>query len=111
MLTLRRSSRQVVVADAQFDGPDMIGKLLGERQRLAHQTGDALPQRVVEALNVIGLTRQFADRFMLRSRNDPGPAGLPACQSLKGQHVCSATVGFRFSAAANPGTRPGQKLS
>jgi hypothetical protein len=33
--------------------------------------GHALPQRVVETLNVIGLTCQFADRFMLRSGNYP----------------------------------------
>jgi len=30
------------------------------------------------------------------------PSGLHACKCLKDQRVCSATVGFRFSAAANP---------
>jgi hypothetical protein len=57
MLGLRYRSRQVVVADEQFDSPDVIGELLGKRQRLAHQAGDALTQRVVEPLNVIGFTR------------------------------------------------------
>jgi putative transposase len=54
MLALRRSSREVVVADEHFDGPDMIGELLGERQCLAHYAGDALTQCVVEPLDVIG---------------------------------------------------------
>jgi hypothetical protein len=37
MLTLRRSSRQVVVADKQFDRTDMMGELFGKRQRVADQ--------------------------------------------------------------------------
>jgi hypothetical protein len=37
MLTLRRSSRQVVVADKQFESTDMMGKLFGKRQRFADQ--------------------------------------------------------------------------
>src|SRR5262245_37987558 len=69
MLALRRSSRQVVVADEHFDGPDMVGELLGERQRLTHQAGDALTQRVVEPLDVISFARQFADCLMLRGGN------------------------------------------
>jgi hypothetical protein len=47
----------------------MIGELLGERQRLAHQAGDALTQRVVEPLDVIGFAGQRADRLMLRGGN------------------------------------------
>ena len=37
----------------------MIDESLGKRQRLAHQTGHALSQRVVEALDMIGLARQL----------------------------------------------------
>ena len=33
MLALRRCSRQVVVADKQLDGPDMVGEFLGNRLR------------------------------------------------------------------------------
>jgi len=33
MLALRRCSRHVVMADEQLDGTDMLGKLLGKRQR------------------------------------------------------------------------------
>ena len=37
MLTLRCNSRQVVVADKQFDSTDMMGELFGKRQRVADQ--------------------------------------------------------------------------
>ena len=57
MLALRCSSRQVVVADEQLDGTNMIGELLGKRQRLTHQTGHTLTQRIVEPFDVIGFTR------------------------------------------------------
>ena len=56
MLTLHRRSRQVVVADEQLDGANVIGKFLGKRQRLAYQTGNTLSQSVVEPLDVIGFT-------------------------------------------------------
>ena len=57
------------MADEQLDGSDMIGEPLGKRQRLTHQTGDALAQCVVEPFNVIGFARQLADRFVLRRRH------------------------------------------
>src|SRR5215831_10358540 len=69
MLALCRSSRQVVVADEQLDGPDMVGQLLGKRQRVADQPGHALPQRVVEPFDVIGFARELADGLVLRRRN------------------------------------------
>ena len=37
MLALRRRSRQVVVTNEQFNGPDMVGELLGKGQRVADQ--------------------------------------------------------------------------
>ena len=37
MLALRCSSRQIVVTDKELDGPDMVGELLGKRQRLTYQ--------------------------------------------------------------------------
>src|SRR5262245_53996938 len=37
MLALRRNPRQVVVTNKQFDGTDMMGELLGKRQRVANQ--------------------------------------------------------------------------
>ena len=54
MLALCRSPRQVIVTNKQLNGTDMVGELLREGQRLARQTGHALGQRVVEALDVIG---------------------------------------------------------
>jgi hypothetical protein len=59
MLALCRCSRQVVVADEELDGPDMVGELLGKGQRVADQPGHALPQRVVETFDVIGFARQL----------------------------------------------------
>ena len=59
------------MADEELDGTDMVCERFGKRQRLAHQAGHALSQRIVEALDVIGLTRQFADRSVLGSRNHP----------------------------------------
>jgi hypothetical protein len=37
MLALRCSSRQIIVADEQLNGPDMMGELLGKGQRVTHQ--------------------------------------------------------------------------
>jgi hypothetical protein len=54
MLALCRRSRQVVVADEEFHGPDMVGELLGKGQRVAAQPCNALPQRVVAPFDVIG---------------------------------------------------------
>src|SRR5262245_53550685 len=65
MLALRHSSCQIVVADEQLDGTDMVRELLGKRQRFTHQTGHALAQRVVEALDVIRFPRKLGDRVVL----------------------------------------------
>jgi hypothetical protein len=65
MLALRRSPRQVIVTNKQLHGADMVGELLREGQRLAHQTGHVLAQRVVETLEVIGFPRERVDRAVL----------------------------------------------
>jgi hypothetical protein len=44
----------MVVADAIFDGTDMVGPLFRERECFPDQTRNMLPQRVIEALDVIG---------------------------------------------------------
>jgi hypothetical protein len=69
MLALRPSPRQVIVTNKQLNGTDMVGELLREGQRLAHQTGHALAQRVVEALDVIGFLRELVDRAVLCRRH------------------------------------------
>src|SRR5262245_8239270 len=46
MLALRRHSRQVVVTNEKFNGPDMVGERLGKGQRVADQPGNALAQCV-----------------------------------------------------------------
>ena len=57
------------MANEELHGPDMVGELLGKRQRRAYQTRNALSQRVVEAFDVSGLARYLADRLVLRCRN------------------------------------------
>ena len=59
------------MANEVLDGPDMVGQLLGECQRVTYHTGDALTQGVVEALNVIDFPRFLRDSFVLCSRNHP----------------------------------------
>jgi len=51
------------------NGPDRVGELLGQGQRVAHQSCNALPQGVVEAVDVLGLPRPLAERLGLRRRN------------------------------------------
>src|SRR5262252_342177 len=69
MLALCCRSRQVVMANEELNGTDMVGELLGKRQRCAYQTRNALSQRVVEALDVIRFPRKFGDRAVLCRRN------------------------------------------
>ena len=59
------------MADEVLDGPEMVGQLFGECQRVTYHTGDALPQGVVEALNVIGFPSFLRNSFVLCSRNHP----------------------------------------
>ena len=68
MLALRHRSRQVVMADEELQGPDMVGELLGKGQRVAHQPCNTLPQRVVEPFDVIGFAGLLADGLVLRPR-------------------------------------------
>lgn len=41
-LALRRSAREVVMAEAELNGTDGVGELRGEGQRLTHQPGHTL---------------------------------------------------------------------
>ena len=59
------------MANAVFESADVMGQLFGERERLTHQTGHALPQRVLEALDVLGLPRWLRDRFLALRRDHP----------------------------------------
>ena len=59
-----------------FDGPDMIGQLFGKGEGVTYETGDALPQRVIETLDMIGFAGVLRDGFVLRRWNDPGVDGI-----------------------------------
>ena len=58
------------MADEEFDSPDVILDLLGEGQCIADEARKALPQRVVEALNVVGFPCLLRDGFVALHRND-----------------------------------------
>ena len=60
MLALRCSSRQIVVAYEELDDTAMVREFLGKRQRLTHQTGNALAQRVIAPLDVIRFAQFIA---------------------------------------------------
>jgi hypothetical protein len=59
------------VADETLYGTDMVGQLFGERQRFAHQTRNALPQRVVEAFDMVSFAGFLRDGLMPLRRNYP----------------------------------------
>ena len=64
------------MTDEVLDGPDMGGQLFREGQPVTHQTGDTLPQGVVEALNVIGLPCFLRNHLVLCRQHDPPVDGI-----------------------------------
>ena len=60
------------MADEVFDSTDMVRQLFREGQRVTDEAGDALPQRVIEALDMIGFAGVLRNGFVLRCGNDPG---------------------------------------
>ena len=64
------SNAAIVVMNEQPDGPNVVLKLLGERQGLSYQSSNPLPQRVVQPLNVTGQATVFAHRLMSFTRDD-----------------------------------------
>jgi hypothetical protein len=59
------------VTNEVLNGTDVVHQLFGERQRFADQTGHTLPQRIIEALDVIGFARFLRNGFVPFRRNDP----------------------------------------
>jgi hypothetical protein len=66
MLALRCGPSEVLVTDEHSDGTDRTDEFLGKRQRLTHQTGNALLQGVVEPLDVVGLRANLLIAWCLR---------------------------------------------
>jgi hypothetical protein len=52
------------VADAIAYGTNVVGQFLGERHRFAYETGQTLPQRVVDAFDVSGVPGLFRNRLV-----------------------------------------------
>ena len=53
------------MADEIPDCSDVMLDFLGKRQSCTHQPGDALTERIVKPLDVIGFTRLLRDGFVL----------------------------------------------
>src|SRR5437867_984167 len=56
----------------KYNGTDMVRQLCREDQSVTDAAGDALPQCVIEALDMLGVARALRDGLMLRRGNDPG---------------------------------------
>jgi hypothetical protein len=61
--------REIVVADEKLDGTDVVRQFLRERERVAHQTRNALSQGVVEALDMIRVAGFRRNSFVLGGWN------------------------------------------
>jgi hypothetical protein len=65
----------VVVADKQLDGTHMVGERFGAGQCLAYQTGHALSQYVVDALDE-GMAMTEEDWQRLADHRPEDPEGV-----------------------------------
>ena len=54
-----------------FDGTNMVRQLFGKGEGVTNEPGDALPHRVIEALDMIGFAGLLRDGFVLCCWNDP----------------------------------------
>jgi len=104
MLALCCRSRQVVMANEELNGPDMVGELLGKRQRCAYQPRNALSQRVVEPFDVKPASRRRA-RSGSASGGQPVRYARSSPRSLS--HASSSGfVGYRKVIVEDPSIRP-----
>ena len=53
------------------DRPNVIRRVLGECQCPTHQSGDALPSRIIEPLEMMRFPGFRCDRLVLSHRNHP----------------------------------------
>ena len=61
----------MVIINKVLDGADVIAEFLGERERGTYEPRDALPQRAVKPLDMIGLAGQLGDGTVLGGGDDP----------------------------------------
>ena len=76
------------MADEILDGADMIGQLFGECQRVTYETGDALPQCVIEPLDVISFPGFLCDSCMLSSWNHLWAPKTQHHENSADEHPC-----------------------
>ena len=76
-----------------------------ERERLTDEPSESLPQRIVPALDVCGLTRCFAHGSMLLCRDDQLIRGPPIakamCGAVRRRNALPQRAARRFRAVAN----------
>src|SRR5262245_19398144 len=63
---------EIVGANEILDRTDVMRQFFGERESLTHQTGDTLPQGIVEPLDVIGFACFLGDGLVPLRRNHAG---------------------------------------
>jgi len=64
------------VAYEVFDGTNMVRQLFGETPSVTDEAGDTLPQRVIEALDMVGCPGVLRDGCVLRYWNNPRVDGI-----------------------------------
>jgi hypothetical protein len=97
------------VVDEELDGTDVVRQLLGERQRVAHQTRNALSQGVVEAFDVIRFAVLLRNGFVLGWWNHTLVDLIAICVAHDITHVarmCMLTSGILMAVQAFVSARP-----
>src|SRR5215475_12126943 len=56
--------REIILANEILDSADVMRQLFGEREGLTYQTRNALPQSIVEALDVVGFACFLCNDFV-----------------------------------------------
>jgi hypothetical protein len=93
------------VANEILESADVVGQFLGERSRLTRQTGKALSQCVVEALDVIGFSGLLRDGLVpgeaeAHRAADPAQGNALASQALN-ECACSSAMRRHSMQATN----------
>jgi hypothetical protein len=81
------------MAEAVCDGPTMMRQLCGTGQGVTDEAGDALPQRGVATLALIGLAGRWRDGFGVRGRKHPCVDSLVVRLAQRGRAVSRRQLG------------------
>jgi hypothetical protein len=91
------------VTDKKLHDTNVIGQFLGEGQRVAHQTGHALSQRIIEASDMIGFASLLRDGTVPLRRNHPFVHGILIGMECGGMLIDLRDIGLeRLATVATP---------